>query len=61
MPNSLQAQITRTAISPRLAMRILLNMMEDQGQGIVGAFSSSPLNRGLRPSTLEGFILTSDF
>src|SRR5262245_6949292 len=47
MPSSLQAQMTRSAISPRLAMRTFLNI--DGGSGAAGGASPSPAPSALRP------------
>ncbi len=37
MPSSLQARNTRSAISPRLAMRILSNIMTLKGEWRIGS------------------------
>ena len=50
MPRSLQAQMTRRAISPRLAIRIFSNMCADQDRGRM-ANRASPYSTGLPFST----------
>ena len=49
MPSSLQARSTRSAISPRLAIRILLNRMRRRGHSMI--ISGSPYSTGWPSST----------
>src|SRR5437868_4946597 len=55
MPNSLHAQITRRAISPRLAIRIFLNIGSLSHQAIESSPASAAMARSLNgPMTRSG-------